>query len=58
MLAWGKRNRMLLLKSSFVLLWIGFALAYVGSTRNNETLTMASFVALGLAGLLTLPAKK
>ncbi len=58
MASWGKRNRMLLLKSSFGLLWLGFVFAYIGSTRNYETMTAASFGAFGLAGLLTLPAKK
>lgn len=58
MALWGKRNRMLLLKSSFILLWIGFVFAYIGSTRNHEAMIAASFAAFGLAGLLTLPAKK
>ncbi len=56
--SWGKRNRMKLLKSSFVLLWIGFILAYIGGSKNYEYLIAASFGAFGLAGLLTLPAKK
>jgi len=49
---------MALLKSSFVLLWIGFILAYVGGSRNYDHMIMASFGAFGLAGLLTLLAKK
>ena len=49
---------MMLLKSSFVLLWIGFLLAYIGGSRNYDYMITASFGAFGLAGLLTLPAKK
>ena len=49
---------MVLLKISFVLLWVGFLLAYIGGARNDDYMIPASFGVFGLAGLLTLPAKK
>ena len=58
MTSWGKRNRMALLKSSFGLLWLGFALAYIGGTGHDETMVAISFAAFGLAGIFTLVAKK
>ena len=55
---WGKKYRMPLMNASFWLFWIGFPLAYIGGTKNDEILITLSYVAFGAACILPLLTKK
>lgn len=53
-----KANRMFLLKLSCAGLLLGFFLAHMGGTHDNENIVALSFAVLGIACLLPIVAKK
>jgi CHASE2 domain-containing sensor protein len=57
-LPWGKRYRAPLMNAAFWLFWIGFALAYMGWTRNNQTLIILAFAVFCAACIIPLVTKK
>jgi hypothetical protein len=57
-LPWGKRYRAPLMNVAFWLFWIGFALAYLGGTKNNQQLIFLAFTVFCVACIIPLVTKK
>jgi hypothetical protein len=55
---WGKKYRTPLMNTSFWLFWLGFPLAYLGGTSNDDTLIGLSFLIFCVACVIPLVTQK